>query len=212
MVRTMTFRAAVRRTVVAVCAVLAVSLVIPAAFGEVSGSSGSNVQDGDNTATSNQNGSAASGDAIAGGQVLGLVVGPGGRVTVDASNTATNASATTGDVRGSNDMGVIVGLSSVLGQQAAAGISNHLRSVGAGSEQSLLTADQIIGPAGPLAPAGAAPSADPGALNESGPLGPPGPVGPALSDSSSADATDAPATIDAQPTGPPGPDGPPPSY
>jgi len=201
-------RAELRRAAVALaCAALSVALVAPAALGDVSGS-GDNVQDGDNTAIVNQSGTAQSGDAIAGGQVVGVVVGPGGRATIDASNTATNASAESGDVRGSNDMGVFVGLDSVLGQQVVRGVANQLRSVGSGNSQSVLTANDLIGPAGPLGPVtDAAPAPDLGAVSHSGPVGPPGPVGPVMTDSSWTAPTDVLST-EAQPTGPPGPAGP----
>jgi hypothetical protein len=183
------------------------ALIVPAAFGDVSGS-GDNVQNGDNSGTSHQSGSSQSGDAIAGGQVVGLVVGPGGSATVEARNTATNASAVSGDVRGSNQMELLVGLDSVLGPQAVRGISNQLRSVGQGNTQALLTADQVVGPDGPLGPfVNASAPTDLSSIGRFGPVGPPGPVGPVAGDVS------APSTVfdpsaEAQPTGPPGPVGP----
>src|SRR5438132_10601906 len=145
MMRTMqTVRALLSRAAITTAAAaLAVAVIMPGARADVTNSSGDNVQDGDNTAISHQSGSAESGDAIAGGQVVGVVVAAGGHATVDASNTATNAPATSGDVRGSNDMGVLVGLDSVLGRQAVRGISSQ---AAAGNNESLLTANGLGGP------------------------------------------------------------------
>jgi len=194
-----------RAMTVTAAATLAAAVLVPGARADVSSSSGDNVQDGNNSAIVNQNGSAASGDAIAGGQVVGVVVGAGGSATVDASNTATNASATSGDVRGSNASAVIVGLDSLLGQQVVRGVSSLVRSPNATAP---LTADELIGPAGPVGPASdAGASADVGSLGSAGPIGPPGPVGAVLGDQTGPDGAD-PVAVELQPTGPPGPVGP----
>ena len=198
-----------RAAITTAAAALAVAVIVPGARADVTGSSGDNVQGGNNRAISHQSGTAESGDAIAGGQVVGVVAAAGGSATVDVSNSATNASATSGDVRGSNDMGVLVGLNSVLGRQVVRGISSR---VGAGSEQSLITADDLIGPDGPVGPGSVAPTFGDGvAINPSSdPTGPPGPVGPAMNGLGSAGDV-SPAVPDVQPTGPPGPVGPAPA-
>jgi hypothetical protein len=61
------------------------------------------VQDGDNTVDAAQTTAGASGDALAGTQVTGIVNG-GDTVVVDASNTADDAQGTSGDAEAFNDL------------------------------------------------------------------------------------------------------------
>src|SRR5437867_8937256 len=88
------FRASRARALAATLGVLLMlGLQIPAARAAVTASSGDNIQSGDNTSHTSQDGNAGSGDAISGGQVIAAVAGPGGRVEITADNVATDASA-----------------------------------------------------------------------------------------------------------------------
>src|SRR5438477_3330499 len=71
--------------------------------------SATNVQEGNNKATSNQSGTSKSGDSVA-GQVAGVVAG--GNTSVDATNKSDNVDVSTGDARGANDSAAFVGLNS----------------------------------------------------------------------------------------------------
>src|SRR5438876_11563963 len=71
------------------------------------GASATNVQEGDNKASTNQSGTSKSGDAVA-GQVTGVV--SSGHTSVDATNKSDNVDISTGDARGENNSGAFVGL------------------------------------------------------------------------------------------------------
>jgi len=87
--------------------VLGAGATATAARADISNSTGTNVQDGNNRASGNQNGTDKSGDAV-GGQVVGVV--SSGRTSVDARNTSVNSDVTSGDARGSNDASTFTGL------------------------------------------------------------------------------------------------------
>ena len=61
------------------------------------GASATNVQEGDNKASTNQSGTSKSGDAVA-GQVTGVV--SSGNTSVDATNKSDHVDVSTGDARG----------------------------------------------------------------------------------------------------------------
>jgi len=71
--------------------------------------SATNVQQGDNKASTSQNGTSKSGDAV-GGQVTGVV--SSGRTSVDATNKSDHVDVQTGDARGTNNSAAFVGLNS----------------------------------------------------------------------------------------------------
>ncbi len=142
-----------RRTVrcVAVAAALVGLAAAPPCFAAITNSSGTNVQDGSNAANSHQSGDAQSGDALSGAQVV--AVQSAGRVSVTAQNDATDSSAASGDVGGSNLMSITVG---------------PVRSAGASTAGSPLTTSVSTDDVAK------APRFD------ARPVGPPGPFGPAV--------------------------------
>ncbi len=77
------------------------------AFADITNSTGTNVQNGDNRGTSGQHGSSGSSDAV-GGQVTGVVAG--GRTSVDATNVSNDSSVQSGDAHGTNTSSSFVGL------------------------------------------------------------------------------------------------------
>jgi hypothetical protein len=78
------------------------------AFGtDVNNATGTNVQDGSNRFTADQNAHSQTGDGVA-GQVLGVV--SAGNTRVDASNTTTDSSVTTGDSDATNSGAAFTGL------------------------------------------------------------------------------------------------------
>jgi HAMP domain-containing protein len=88
------------------------ALGLAASFGsvaraDVDNASATNVQEGDNDSETNQSGSAASGDAVA-GQVAGVV--SSGDTSVDATNHSEDVDVTTGDASGTNSASQFVGL------------------------------------------------------------------------------------------------------
>jgi len=74
---------------------------------DISDSSGTNVQEGDNRARVRQSSDVTSGDAVA-GQVIGLVVT--GDVTINATNSSIDVRVRSGDASGSNTSTVCAGL------------------------------------------------------------------------------------------------------
>ena len=88
----------VRRRVL-VLGVLASVMFGGPARAAVTDTSGDNIQDGDNAASTHQHGQDTSG-AANGGQVVGVV--SAGRTSVDATNRSVNSDVTTGDARGTN--------------------------------------------------------------------------------------------------------------
>lgn len=78
-----------------------------AALADIHTSTGTNVQEGDNSGSSDQKGDANSGDAVT-GQVVGGVVS--GDAHVDATNRSVDSKAESGDADGSNDASGFAGL------------------------------------------------------------------------------------------------------
>lgn len=74
---------------------------------DIDGASATNVQEGDNSTSTDQDGEASSGDAVA-GQVTGVV--SSGDVSVDATNSSVGASASSGSAAGENDSASFTGL------------------------------------------------------------------------------------------------------
>src|SRR5437867_1048415 len=97
------------RWILVVGLVLAGSLgtIARVALADTTTGTGQNVQDGDNDSSTSQNGSASSGDAVA-GQVTGVV--SSGDASVDATNKSDDVSIKTGDADGSNDAATFTGL------------------------------------------------------------------------------------------------------
>jgi len=71
--------------------------------------SATNVQEGDNKATANQNQDVASGDVV-GGQIVGAVTSAGGSADITLANTSSNSTAESGDSRGNGNSDLGVGL------------------------------------------------------------------------------------------------------
>jgi hypothetical protein len=114
---------------------------------DVSNTSAQNAQQGDDSSHTNQQGSAGSGDAVA-GQVVGVV--SSGDTSVDATNRSDNVDVSSGDARADNSAAEFVGLSAgangVTG--AAADLANGSAfNVQEGDNKSKLnqTADAITG-------------------------------------------------------------------
>src|SRR5581483_6885043 len=95
------------RFVSVVLGFLVVVAVAGPARAQVTGSTATNTQAGDNRQTTNQGGSDKSGDAV-GGQVTGVVAN--GRTSVDAKNTSTNSDVQSGDAVGTNSISSFTGL------------------------------------------------------------------------------------------------------
>src|SRR5256885_16162722 len=94
-----------------IIAVLVSALLIGApglrALADISNSTGTNVQGGDNRGNTHQGGKSGSGDAV-GGQVTGVV--SSGRTSVDARNVSKDSSVESGDAHGTNTANSFVGL------------------------------------------------------------------------------------------------------
>jgi len=116
---TKVFRWAVAATLVLSPAFLA----IPAHADVANNASATNVQEGDNKASTDQSGNSKSGDAVA-GQVAGVV--SSGNTSVDATNKSDKVDVSTGDARGENNSNAFVGLnsSSATGVGALADVAN----------------------------------------------------------------------------------------
>jgi hypothetical protein len=102
------------------------------ALADVSASTGSNVQDGDNSSSTGQKGSASSGDAVA-GQVTGVV--SSGDASVDATNRSDNVDIKTGDANGTNSAATFTGLN-VSGSSTNVNASDLTLATGALNAQS----------------------------------------------------------------------------
>src|SRR5581483_6285339 len=101
------------RSLLVAVVVMAVGLFAGGASrADISNSTGTNVENGNNRATAHQGGKSASGDAV-GGQVTGVV--SSGRTSVDARNNSSNSSVTPGAARGSNSASSFVGQNYVPG-------------------------------------------------------------------------------------------------
>jgi len=101
---------AFRWAVVAIVALTPAFSAITAAHADVANNaSATNVQEGDNKASTNQTGTSGSGDAVA-GQVAGVV--SSGNTSVDATNKSDHVDVSTGDARGENNSNAFVGLNS----------------------------------------------------------------------------------------------------
>ncbi len=99
-----------RWAVVAAIALTPALTAITAAHADVAnGATSTNVQEGDNKASTNQSGTSKSGDAVA-GQVTGVV--SSGTTSVDATNKSDHVDISTGDARGANTSSAFVGLNS----------------------------------------------------------------------------------------------------
>jgi hypothetical protein len=101
-------------------------LALAASFGSVAradidNASATNVQEGDNDSETNQSGTAASGDAVA-GQVAGVV--SSGDASVDATNHSEDVDVTTGDASGTNSASTFVGLTAGSDTAVVADILN----------------------------------------------------------------------------------------
>ena len=76
---------------------------------DITDSSGTNLQNGDNRSTYTQSSNAATGDGVA-GEVIGVVTAGGGSASVVAANTTKNSDVSTGNADSSNDFAAFVGL------------------------------------------------------------------------------------------------------
>jgi len=95
---------------VATVALVPALTAISAAHADVANNaSATNVQEGDNKASTGQSGTSKSGDAVA-GQVAGVV--SSGNTSVDATNRSDKVDVSTGDARGENNSNAFVGLNS----------------------------------------------------------------------------------------------------
>ena len=85
---------------------------------------GQNVQDGDNSSSTGQKGSASSGDAVA-GQVTGVV--SSGDASVDATNKSDDVKIKTGDANGTNNASTFTGLNASGTQNAQETLCSQVR-------------------------------------------------------------------------------------
>jgi hypothetical protein len=85
---------------------------------DIDNASATNVQEGDNDTSTEQSGTASSGDAVA-GQVAGVV--SSGDASVDATNRSEDVDVTTGDASGENDADSFVGLTAGTSTNFGAG-------------------------------------------------------------------------------------------
>ena len=81
---------------------------------DVNNTTGSNIQDGNNTGTLHQTADAVSGDGVA-GQVAGIVTSAGGSAAVTLANTSTGVDSTSGDTVFANDSSMFNGLQTSTG-------------------------------------------------------------------------------------------------
>jgi hypothetical protein len=105
---------------------LVAGLALAASFGSVAradidNASATNVQEGDNDTETNQSGSSASGDVVA-GQVTGVV--SSGDTSVDATNRSEDVDLTSGDAEGQNSAASFTGLTAGSDTFVAADILN----------------------------------------------------------------------------------------
>jgi hypothetical protein len=149
------------------CAAAVSSLMVfwsaPAAFSQIDAV---NVQEGDNSSEVTQSGTATSGDAISGGQVIATVTSGGGNTEINATNFAEDTDAESGDVRGRNSIFSTTGQVSIQSQELTQ------------TEDTPATA--FVDAGGPVAE---------GTDEEAVPVGPPGPEGPSAASSSTPQGT-----------------------
>ncbi len=166
-------------SVVCLASAIAVTGAVPA-HADVEAGTVVNAQEGDNTATTDQDGVSSSGDAISGGQVISTA--SSGNTTINATNFAIDSTSTTGDVSGSNAESQIVG--QVSGASTQAVVTDE------GVFHGYRTASMSMGPTLSVDPTYSAAASVP--EGEPGPTGPPGIGGPrANSPLESAGADDA---------------------
>lgn len=80
--------------------VVGLSIVsVPFAFADIDSGRSSNVQEGDNSADTDQDGTSGSGDAVA-GQIVGVTAS--GHASLDATNRSSSVDAQSGDAEGTN--------------------------------------------------------------------------------------------------------------
>ena len=104
----------VNRLAVAVTVVFSAVLLGSApALADITNATATNVQGGDNRATTNQRGGSTSG-AANGGQITGVVAA--GRTSVDARNTSSNSSVSSGEANAGNAASSFVGLDRTSGE------------------------------------------------------------------------------------------------
>jgi len=101
------------------------------ATADTTAGTGTNVQDGDNSSDTTQNGSASSGDAVA-GQVTGVV--SSGDASVDATNKSDDVKIKTGDADGTNNASTFTGLNA-SGTQTSVSASDLALTTGAVNAQ-----------------------------------------------------------------------------
>ena len=94
------------------------------AAADLTGVTGTNLQDGRNKSTLNQNADAVTGDGIA-GQVAGVVTSAGGSAALTLANTSTNIDSTTGEARFSNASSLFDGLSVTKGGSVVANAADQ---------------------------------------------------------------------------------------
>ena len=90
---------------------------------DVTGATGNNVQDGNNTGTLHQSADAVSGDGVA-GQVAGIVTSAGGSANVTLANTSTGVDSTSGDTSFVNDSSMFNGLLSATGTASVGALAD----------------------------------------------------------------------------------------
>ena len=105
---------------------LVIGLALAASVGsiaraDIDNASATNVQEGDNDNESDQSGSSASGDAVA-GSVVGVV--SAGDTSVDATNRSEDVEIDTGDASGNNSAAAFTGLTASSSTTVAADILN----------------------------------------------------------------------------------------
>ena len=93
---------------------------------DVTNSTGTNIQDGNNRGSFNQSARADSGDGVA-GEVIGAVTSAGGSASIVAANTSTDSDVTTGNAEATNDLTAFVGLNATeCGRQSGGGRGGNI--------------------------------------------------------------------------------------
>jgi len=90
---------------------------------DLTGVTGTNVQDGSNSGTLHQSADAVSGDGVA-GQVAGIVTSAGGSAAVTLANTSTGVDSTSGDTAFTNDSSMFNGLQTASGTASVGGTAD----------------------------------------------------------------------------------------
>lgn len=125
-------------------------LVVPSILGgsavlaDIGNASATNVQEGDNSSSTDQSGEAQSGDAV-GGQVVGVV--SSGDTSVDATNSTTGSSASSGDAAGANSAssftGLTAGSDTVVLADILSGAATNVQE--GGNETAIVQAAEAVG-------------------------------------------------------------------